>query len=226
MSGGACSICGKPASATPWIGSPRWAWSTRRGSQASRARGQVNALAAAFWPGGKLTMILPRGEKIPDLVVSGLGTVAVRAPWHPVAQDLLARCGVPLAAPSANRFGRISPTTAAHVAAELGDRIELILDGGPCEVVVGVDDRRGRRGWWADASAPGDHLSEPDRRGDRGRGAAWSRRSGERTVGAGDAGEPLCAAQAAEIDHGDPSLFAPSADRVARVLRRGGDTRR
>ncbi len=99
------------------------------------ARARADALMRAFWP-GPLTLILPRGEAIPDLVTSGLDTVAVRMPRHPVAERLLALLGKPLAAPSANRFGRISPTTAAHVAAELGDRIALIVDGGPCAVGV------------------------------------------------------------------------------------------
>jgi L-threonylcarbamoyladenylate synthase len=92
------------------------------------------ALARRFWP-GPLTLVLPRGERIPDLATSGLPTVAVRRPRHPVAQALLEAAG-PLAAPSANRFGRISPTRAADVVAELGDQVELLLDGGPCEVGV------------------------------------------------------------------------------------------
>jgi len=99
-----------------------------------RTRARVEALVAALWP-GPLTLVLPRGRAIPDLVTSGLATVAVRAPAHPVAEALIARAG-PLAAPSANRFGRISPTRAADVLAELGDRIALILDGGPCAVGV------------------------------------------------------------------------------------------
>lgn len=96
-------------------------------------------LAEAFWP-GPLTLVLPRRHDsttgtpvVPDLVTAGLDTVALRVPVHPVAQSLLARSGLPLAAPSANRFGSISPTTAQHVHDELGDRVELILDGGACE---------------------------------------------------------------------------------------------
>jgi L-threonylcarbamoyladenylate synthase len=94
-------------------------------------------LAERFWP-GPLTMVLPRRESsgLCLLVSAGLDTVAVRAPDHPVAQALLAACDRPIAAPSANVSGRISPTTAAHVAAELGGKVALILDGGPCRVGV------------------------------------------------------------------------------------------
>jgi L-threonylcarbamoyladenylate synthase len=94
---------------------------------------QVVALARALWP-GPLTLVLPRGPAVPDLVTAGLGTVGVRVPRHPVAQALIARAPAPLAAPSANRFGRISPTSAADVLAELGGRIGVILDGGRCEL--------------------------------------------------------------------------------------------
>ncbi len=92
-------------------------------------------LAAAFWP-GPLTLILPRRAHVPDLVTSGLDTVAVRVPDHPLALALIRAAGVPLAAPSANRFGRISPTTAAHVREQLGDAVAAILDGGPCRIGV------------------------------------------------------------------------------------------
>jgi L-threonylcarbamoyladenylate synthase len=92
-----------------------------------------NQLFAAFWP-GPLTLVLPKHAKVPDLATSGMKTVALRMPKHPVAQALIRAAGTPLAAPSANRFGRISPTSAQDVQSELGDRIELILDGGSCEV--------------------------------------------------------------------------------------------
>lgn len=106
----------------------------------------VEKLAAEFWP-GPLTFILPRREIIPDIVTSGLDTVAVRMSAHPLFRGVAARFGKPLAAPSANRFGRISPTAAAHVMAELGGRIPLILDGGPTDfgvesTIVAVDDSR------------------------------------------------------------------------------------
>lgn len=99
------------------------------------ARRRVEALAQAFWP-GPLTIVLPKTSRVPDLATSGLGTVGVRVPRHPVAQKLIEATGMPLAAPSANRFGRISPTRAAHVLSELGDRIDLIIDGGDCEIGV------------------------------------------------------------------------------------------
>jgi L-threonylcarbamoyladenylate synthase len=91
------------------------------------------ALARAFWP-GPLTLILKRDESVPDLVTGGQDTVGLRVPNHPVALELLRAFGSGVAAPSANRFGRISPTTAAHVRQELGERVALILDGGACAV--------------------------------------------------------------------------------------------
>jgi L-threonylcarbamoyladenylate synthase len=91
--------------------------------------------AEIFWP-GPLTLVLPKQSFVPDLATSGLPNVALRVPAHPVAQALLREFGGPLAAPSANRFGRISPTDAEAVRAELGDAVPLILDGGPCAVGV------------------------------------------------------------------------------------------
>lgn len=88
-------------------------------------------LAERFWP-GPLTLVLPRRDIVPDLVTAGKETVAIRMSAHPVFQKVLETFGKPVAAPSANRFGRISPTSAEHVLAELGGRIPLILDGGPC----------------------------------------------------------------------------------------------
>lgn len=90
-------------------------------------------LAKTFWP-GPLTLVLKRKSMIPDLVTSGLETVAIRVPAHPVAAELLAQLDFPLAAPSANPFGYISPTTAAHVASQLNGSIPMILDGGACKV--------------------------------------------------------------------------------------------
>jgi L-threonylcarbamoyladenylate synthase len=89
------------------------------------------ALAEKFWP-GPLTLVLPRREIVPDIVTAGEDTVALRMSAHAVFDSVVKKFGKPLAAPSANRFGRISPTTAAHVMAELDGRIPLILDGGPC----------------------------------------------------------------------------------------------
>ncbi|WFB36731.1 L-threonylcarbamoyladenylate synthase [Kiritimatiellota bacterium B12222] len=92
-------------------------------------------LAEVFWP-GPLTLVLPRRADLPDLLSAGLETVALRVPSHPVAHQLLKECGVPLAAPSANRFGRISPTTADHVLEEFTDAPEVagVLDAGACEM--------------------------------------------------------------------------------------------
>jgi L-threonylcarbamoyladenylate synthase len=92
----------------------------------------AEALSAAFWP-GPLTLVLPRRRdcRLSLLVSAGLDTVAMRAPSHPVAARLIAEAGVPLAAPSANPSGRVSATSAAHVAEELGGKVDLILDGGP-----------------------------------------------------------------------------------------------
>jgi len=95
----------------------------------------AQTLAAAFWP-GPLTLLLPKQPQVPALVTAGLDTVAVRVPDHPVALALLAAAGVPIAAPSANRFGHTSPTTAQHVWHDLHDRIDLILDGGPTPLGV------------------------------------------------------------------------------------------
>lgn len=93
----------------------------------------ANFLAEHFWP-GPLTMVLPKSEKVSSLITSGLGSVALRMPKHSVALSLIERTGSPLAAPSANRFGRTSPTTAEHVRSEFPDQELLILDGGPCEI--------------------------------------------------------------------------------------------
>lgn len=96
---------------------------------------QAQLLADAFWP-GPLTLLLPKKDIIPDVVTSGLPEVAVRIPDHALTRELLQQLGFPLAAPSANPFGYISPTTAQHVDAQLGDRVAYILDGGACEVGV------------------------------------------------------------------------------------------
>jgi len=94
---------------------------------------RATELAARFWP-GPLTLVLKRRPELPDIVTAGLDTVGVRVPAHPAARALIAAAGTPLAAPSANPFGYVSPTTAAHVAELLGDAVELVLDGGPCKV--------------------------------------------------------------------------------------------
>lgn len=95
----------------------------------------ADLLATRFWP-GPLTLIVKKAEIVPDLVTAGLASIGVRMPSHPIALELIRRAGVPIAAPSANRFSQISPTTAEHVRAGLGDRIDLILDGGPTSVGI------------------------------------------------------------------------------------------
>jgi len=88
-----------------------------------------------FWP-GPLTIVLPKKDDIPDIVTAGLATVAIRMPLHPVALRLIELADVPVAAPSANPFGYLSPTTAQHVAMQLGTKVAMILDGGKCAVGV------------------------------------------------------------------------------------------
>ncbi|MEU8222441.1 L-threonylcarbamoyladenylate synthase [Kribbella sp. NPDC048915] len=90
-------------------------------------------LAERFWP-GPLTLVLRRGDRVPLEATGGLDTVALRVPAHPVALELLTAFGGGIAAPSANRFGSVSPTTADHVRSELGDAVDFVLDGGPCQV--------------------------------------------------------------------------------------------
>lgn len=103
-------------------------------------------LARAFWP-GPLTVLLPKKKKIPYLLTAGLKTVAVRIPDHPLTLELLRQLEYPLAAPSANPFGYVSPTTAQHVQDQLGAKIPYILDGGPCRVgiestIIGFEDHK------------------------------------------------------------------------------------
>lgn len=115
----------------------------------------ASALAVAFWP-GPLTMVLPRRDNAPiaSAVSAGLPTLAVRCPNHPVMQAVLSEAGFPLAAPSANKSGGISPTTAAHVAKSLGNAVPIILDGGPCErgiestIVAIMHDSAGQEVGW------------------------------------------------------------------------------
>ncbi len=115
-------------------------------------------LAAAFWP-GPLTMVLPRRITCPVALLAGAGldTLAVRVPAHPVALDLLRAVGRPVAAPSANRSGAVSPTTADHVMDGLGGRIAAVIDGGPC--AVGVESTV------LDLSGPRPFPAPPGRRG-------------------------------------------------------------
>ena len=129
-------------------------------------------LAEAFWPGA-LTLVLPRAAHVADIVTGGQDSVGLRVPSHPVARELIAAFGGGIAAPSANRFGRISPTTAQHVADDLGDSVSMILDGGSCPIgiestiVAFVTDRPvllrpGGIGASALSRVLGEPLAEPD----------------------------------------------------------------
>jgi L-threonylcarbamoyladenylate synthase len=126
---------------------PDQAWLDRLTSIPASMRPLVEELTRSFWP-GPLTLVLPKRPEVPDLVSSGLPTVAVRRSAHPLFTAVLERFGRPVAAPSANRFGRISPTRASHVLQELGGRIPLVLDGGATlhgveSTIVAVDLERG-----------------------------------------------------------------------------------
>jgi L-threonylcarbamoyladenylate synthase len=96
---------------------------------------EADLLARRFWP-GPLTLVVPKKEKIPDLVTAGLPSVGLRIPAHPMARALLEAAGIPIAAPSANQFTGLSPTTAEHVREGLGGAVDLILDGGSCTVGI------------------------------------------------------------------------------------------
>ncbi|MDQ3414663.1 MAG: L-threonylcarbamoyladenylate synthase [Verrucomicrobiota bacterium] len=111
---------------------PELAWVERVAVIEENARPLIERLIAKFWP-GPLTIVLPRREIVPSIVTAGLETIALRMSAHPIFSEVVRAFGGPLAAPSANRFGRISPTAAAHVMEELSGRIPLIVDGGPTE---------------------------------------------------------------------------------------------
>lgn len=96
---------------------------------------QARLLASRFWP-GPLTIVVPKRDIVPDIVTAGLPNVALRVPSHPIALELLRLAATPIAAPSANRFGSVSPTTAEHVSQEMGERVDMIVDGGPCTTGV------------------------------------------------------------------------------------------
>jgi len=108
---------------------PSHEWLERMAEIPEESQVFVDALVQRFWP-GPLTLVLPRRKIVPDVVTSGLETVALRMSAHSVFRQIVSRFGKPLSAPSANRFGRISPTAAAHVVTELGGRIPLVVDGG------------------------------------------------------------------------------------------------
>ena len=114
---------------------PDHSWIERLTALNAEHIGLVNALVQNFWP-GPLTLLLPKSSRVSDLVTASLPTVAIRMPANATLQAILGRAGIPVAAPSANRFGRVSPTTAQHVLEELGTRIPLIVDDGPTQVGV------------------------------------------------------------------------------------------
>ena len=105
------------------------------GHVASSWPDKARVLAERFWP-GPLTLVVPKISAVPDIVTAGLPTVGVRMPAHPEALALIEAAQVPVVAPSANRFTQVSPTTAEHVRQGLGDRVDYILDGGPCQVGI------------------------------------------------------------------------------------------
>ena len=104
-------------------------------SLASAWPAAAGELARRFWP-GPLTLVVPKSTGVPDVATAGLPTVGLRMPAHPMALELIRAAGVPIAGPSANRFTSLSPTTAEHVRASLGDAVDYILDGGPCPVGI------------------------------------------------------------------------------------------
>src|SRR5205823_12085933 len=108
---------------------PNRDWLEEIANVPAQGRQLILELASRFWP-GPFTIVLPKREIVPDIVTAGLGTVAVRISAHPVFSEIIPAVGAPLAAPSANRFGRVSATTARHVRDELDERIRLIVDAG------------------------------------------------------------------------------------------------
>ncbi len=157
---------------------------------------RARQLAAKFWP-GPLTLVLPRraDSRVSLLASAGLETLAVRVPDHPVARALLKAAGRPLAAPSANPSGRVSPTTAEHVAEGLGGQVALILDGGPCRVGLEVDSTR-PDGARCGAAAPG-RTGARDAGGRDRTDPPTGDHERRRAPFAGPAGSPLRAAPAA-----------------------------
>lgn len=109
--------------------------SIRQAKTLARVSPKAEALMKRFWP-GPLTLVLPKKKIVPGIVTAGLDTVALRMPAHPVALSLIKKAGVPVAAPSANRFGSLSPTTAAHARGQLQGGPDMILDGGPARIGV------------------------------------------------------------------------------------------
>ena len=191
------------------------------GDWAAEVPAAARELAAAFWP-GPLTLVLKRDARVPDLITGGQDTVGLRSPAHPWARALLQRFGGAVAAPSANRFGRISPTTAQHVIDELGLKpagaVDMVLDGGPCPVGIEstIVDLSGAA---AAAAATGRHYSRTV--------AGRARLTGGRTAWRGSARartprKALCAAhsagrRSARGDRATRGIAAPLDRRGART---------
>jgi L-threonylcarbamoyladenylate synthase len=150
---------------------------------------QAIALAKAFWP-GPLTLIAPRAAHVHDIVTGSQSSVGLRVPSHPVAHALLQEFGNGIAAPSANRFGHVSPTLARHVADDLGDAVDLILDGGGC--AIGIESTIVAFASGSDAAATGRHRCRRDRR----RARCAARHADATAPRVGNAGVALRAAHA------------------------------
>lgn len=163
---------------------------------------EAEALMRSFWP-GPLTLVLPKQPRIPDLVTSGLDTVGVRMPAHPLTQELLRALPFPLAAPSANPFGYVSPTTAQHVLDQLGERIPYILDGGPC--TIGVESTI--IGWERDGQEPASVSEHASAATDR-QGGSQGARSSASSVSSADASSGNASA-AANAARGHWVLYRP-----------------
>jgi L-threonylcarbamoyladenylate synthase len=161
----------------------------------ARFEAEAEKLVEAFWP-GPLTLVLPKtaGCPVAELATAGLDSIAVRVPHHPVAQKILATFGRPIVAPSANRSGHVSPTTAAHVLADLRGRIDLIVDGGATP--VGVDRRLSRRADAVAAGRPATRRHRTRAQATAGRAARRNRRNGRCAARARHAGLALCATHA------------------------------
>lgn len=126
------AVKGRPASHPLIVHIPSMA---ELGAWARRVPNEARALGTAFWP-GPLTLVLPKQPRVSHAITGEQETVALRVPAHPLTRKVLAELGGGVAAPSANRFGRVSPTTADHVRNDLGDEVDYVLDGGPCGVGV------------------------------------------------------------------------------------------
>ena len=181
---------------------PRWA---------ERIPKDALALARAFWP-GPLTLILKRSAEVPDEVTGGQDTVGLRVPAHSIALALLQVFDSGIAAPSANRFGRISPTTAAHVQEELGDKVAMVLDGGPCELGIEstiVDFSRDTPEVLRPGAIGVDDIARVIGRRPRVRGEAAGSGEGEGRAFGGEAANGAAASEAPRVSGALAAHYAP-----------------